>query len=408
MVVEQNSAPVGASVDRRRGGPGAPLRRTSLAAIVLGVALIVAAGVWALVAPGQLVKYDTSDQTAIADGKFSLYVDAATGLPLTSPQVAPLHVEQLLHIADMQGGNAVVSERDTQVIAGQTQVYAQQYIVDRGSLQSVKGDLSWAYTSGNVVDRSPAYTVNLPFNTGSGPYAIWMNEAGKSYPFSQDGSPFTNDGVTVVRLRGHLDATPVPAYYVAALKPSGIPDSVTFDQLKSQLKAAGFNVDALIQALLPKLSASELGSLQAASAQPIKLDYFMTADTSILVEQRTGAIVSLEKQDETLTTQPDPAGLGALGAILTAHADVPAVQQALPALATLAAAPPSKVFNATYTQTPASVQQITDYVNGQGNRIDLVKTYLPVALLVVGLVLVAAGGGVRLANRRRQRATIVR
>ena len=29
-----------------------------------------------------------------------------------------------------------------------------------------------------VTERSPAYSINLPFNTGDGPYAVWKNETG--------------------------------------------------------------------------------------------------------------------------------------------------------------------------------------------------------------------------------------
>ena len=41
----------------------------------------------------------------------------------------------------------------------------------------------------NKVDRSPEYSINLPFNSGNGPYQVWKNESGVSYPFTKTVKP---------------------------------------------------------------------------------------------------------------------------------------------------------------------------------------------------------------------------
>lgn len=410
MVMERKPEPAvkpgGPGITRARvelaPAPRRPFRRSSLTALILGVLLLVAGGLWMVFAPGALVKYDTSDQTLKSDGQFTMYVDPATGLMLQSPQVAPLHVEQLIHVVRFDGNNAVVSEKDTQVIAGQTNTIEQQYLIDRSTLQNVKGDASWAYSPGNVVDRSSNYTINLPFATGAGPYNIWMNEAGRAYSFSQQGDAFTNDGVNVLRFHGTMAGAPVPAYYIATLQPSGITATTTLDKLKPQLKAVGLDVDALFAALLPVLSPQEAAGLQAAASQPIPLAYSMSADTTILVEQRTGAIVAVEKQSQTLSVKPDATAMAPLATLLARHTDVPAVQQALPVLTAMGAAPATNVYNASFAQSAASVQQISDYVKGRGDSIDLVKMWLPIAFFVAGGVLVIVGGGLWFMGRRRQ------
>ena len=60
-------------------------------------------------------------------------------------------------------------------------------MIDRGSLENVKSGQAYAYTQENVTDRAPFYSINFPFDTGSGPYSVWKNEVGAAYEFRRDG-----------------------------------------------------------------------------------------------------------------------------------------------------------------------------------------------------------------------------
>ena len=58
-------------------------------------------------------------------------------------------------------------------------------MIDRGSLENLADPQAYAYTESNVVDRSGAYSINLPFSTGDGPYRFWKNETGTTYAFAR-------------------------------------------------------------------------------------------------------------------------------------------------------------------------------------------------------------------------------
>ena len=385
-------------IRRRRVGPGG----LAMAGLAAGAILVLGAGLWAVIAPGQLVKYPSDlDKTVAATGQFTTFVDPATGLPLASPLVQQLQISRHVYVTSSTGDTAVVAESDTETIGAQTLTLGQQYVIDRSSMRDVQSDQSWAYTQNTTIDRSPAYSINLPLDTGTGPYDLWKNQVGRAYSFTADGQPFTNDGVTVVRLRGHLDGASVIPAFIAQLEPAGLSSSTTLSALQPQLKAMGIDVVAITAALLPALTPAEQPVLAGVATASIPLSYTMSVDTSMLVEQRTGAIVSLEKIDETLFVRPDLAGLAPLVAVLAKHADIPAVQQALPALQKLQTAAPTKVFNDTYSQTPASVQEMSDYANGLGNNKTLVELYIPLGLGIVGALFVVVSAALWIARRRR-------
>jgi hypothetical protein len=58
------------------------MRTRSKVLIAIGAALAVLAGLWVVIAPGQLVKYPNDlDKTAVATGKVTLFVRPGTGKP---------------------------------------------------------------------------------------------------------------------------------------------------------------------------------------------------------------------------------------------------------------------------------------------------------------------------------------
>jgi hypothetical protein len=56
------------------------MRRATKLIGVIGLVLLVATGVWLLIAHGQLIRYPSDlDKTAVAEGKLTLFLDPATG-----------------------------------------------------------------------------------------------------------------------------------------------------------------------------------------------------------------------------------------------------------------------------------------------------------------------------------------
>ena len=382
------------------------MRRPAKILMGLGVLLIVLAVVARFVVPAIAVKYPGGplNKTAHATGTFTLYIDPSTAAPLKTPQKLPLDIKRNLHVTDDSGSRAVVQENDVEQIGDlKPQDLQQQYVLDRKSLKSVDDDRSWAYTSTNKVDRSPAYAINLPFNSGKGPYQVWKNESGVSYPFTKIGQT-ERAGVKLYRYDGILKGAPVQSYYIDQLSSQGIPKFLTPAQTAAQLKALGADPAVLEAAVLPQLSAVDSATGKSILAQNVPLKYTLDIHTTFLVEPKTGAIVGLEKINQTLYATPDIQGIGRIQTILNKpqYAKNAVVQSAATVIGKLVQKPPvTRVFNITYSQTAASIADLAKFAKSRADKITIAKVVLPLGILGLGIVVALIGLILGLVNRRR-------
>ena len=385
------------------------MRLTSRILIGLGVLLMILAGVWRLAVPPLAVKLPSDlDKTAHATGTFTLYLDPATKTPIANPQSYPLDIERRLHVVSSTSSTAVLKEDDVENIKGLPdpvghQVLEQQYVLNRRSMKDVDSDQSWAYAAGNRVDRTPGYSVQLPFGAGNGPYQIWKNEAGRSYTFSGEGTTKAN-GVTVQLLRGTLKDAKVQSYYIDTLS-SVLPKTLTPAEAAAQLKTEGVDATQLTSVVLPQLDAADQAEVLSILGKPVNLNYTVDVDTRLGIEKRTGAIVNLRKIDQTIYVSPDVTGIGRVQLILAEqkYAAKPDVVAASKVLDKLVTTPPRlKAYSYAYSQTPASVADISSYAKSKGDQIDLAEKTVPLVLLVGGFVVFAGGVAMTVVIRRRR------
>ena len=187
----------------------------------LGIVLFAAAALWLFFAPGALVKYpDDLNKTAVANGTVTLYVDPATGAPATSPTSLPLTIKRNLRVTASDGSKATVQETSTEQIGSLApEELLQRYVIDRGSLENLSDPQAYAYTESNVVDRSGAYSINLPFSTGDGPYRLWKNETSTMYAFSQAGDEIEREGLTLKPMTGRIVGAQATQAYIDSSRP---------------------------------------------------------------------------------------------------------------------------------------------------------------------------------------------
>src|SRR4051794_16611549 len=123
------------------------MRRPIIVLGTTGVALLAVALLWALLAPGQLVKYPNDlNKTAVAKGTVTLYVDPATGAPATAPQTLPLAIRRNLKVVASTGAQATVQETSTERIGPAAPVtLLQRYVIDRASMKNVPNRSAYAY-----------------------------------------------------------------------------------------------------------------------------------------------------------------------------------------------------------------------------------------------------------------------
>jgi DUF3068 family protein len=380
------------------------MRRAYIIVAAIGLALLAATGLWLLVAPAHLVKYPTDlDKTAVASGRVSLFVDTATGSPLARAQGLPLKIQRNLKVVQSTGSQATVHERSVQQMGPlPPQVVEQQYVISRTSMKDLADPAAYAYTRTNVVDRSPSYAINLPFDAGKGPYDIWKNEVGRSYAFRQIGGDVKRDGLTLHAMEGSLTNAPATAAYVEQLGRQRLAKTLSFKQLSAQLKAQGVDLQQLLARVLPNVTPAQQAAIKALVGRAVPLTYVMSVKTRLLVEPKTGAFVSLDRVDETLGAKPDLGAFAKVASVVgqSPLAADPTVKAAVAKLTALAQAPPAKVLEVTYSQTPASVADFAAYTKGKADRITLVEQTIPLVAGIAAVLMLLAAGGLWYAARR--------
>lgn len=371
-------------------------RRPSKVAFVVGGVLVVLAVLWMAVGVPALVKYPTDvDVRPEYAGTFTLYVNPADASPLATPMAVPLTVKRHIQaIADESGAHRVTVRETIQQRAGDLVKADQtnQYVMDRRTLKNVKDAKAYAFTPSNVVDRSGTYRLNLPFGTSrNASYSIYKNEIGTTYTMKNGGSDVSREGLTLTPYTASVRDAPLTDAYVAELnKLVALPKSMTLEQLKPQLKTMGVDVDALMAALLPNLSAEDTATLAAIAAKPIPLRYTLSVDGNAQVERTTGAEVVVNSK-ESVGVQPQMADLATLTGILDRYPDVSAATAASAALKKLSTAPSIKLFQYEFAQTPASVKAIASEVKDQRRMVLLAQRWLPIGLALLAFVALVVG-----------------
>jgi hypothetical protein len=389
-------------------------RRAGWIVLAVGVVLAVAGIVLPFILGAAFVSYPGGpiDQTIHPTGIFTWQVNPAT----LEKQVQPsqgLCLDSRLRTVETTG-NTVILQRDDSESVGPLRSpphcrlpllhFTQRYAIDQDSVRNVASQQAYAYAPGSTVDRSPAYSVNLPLGTGNGPYLMWDDATGQTYPLTPQGS-VTQDGLQLRRFGGRLANAPASAAFLAALAPLDLPSTRTLDQLGPQLTAAGVDLN-----ILPKA----IRSLDQATEQPvvnstlnaIRIDYVLTTTVELLVYPKTGTIVSLESVEQTLAMRPDIVGLGRVLAIMSQpkYATDTLVGTVADQLANLVIAPPTTpVLTQHYTQQQdqKSVAAVAAVAKSRGDDIDTLTVTIPLIVGLVGLVLILVGVALLVWGRRR-------
>jgi hypothetical protein len=269
------------------------------------------------------------------------------------------------------------------------------YVLDRKNSENVDDDRAYDFVAGNTVKRQGSYYPLLPFDTSKDEiYSIWKGELGESMD-AEFVSEEEKEGVTVYNFKGSTsvdDKKEVAPAYVEIL---GLPAEVTFDELKPQLAAMGVDVDALIALATQRLSPEDLQALNAVLQKKIPVNYYWAFDVEMSVEPKTGSPVDLYKDVESLHMELDTSGLVEIFTILAKYSSDPALGPALAQLVELQSqlgeAKPTKIFEYSLVQTEETVKSgIEDAKDGAG-MINLVKVYIPWALLIVGALILIIG-----------------
>ncbi len=371
------------------------MRLFTRALIVLGLLIVVLAGAFKLGGPDLLVKYPGAvDKTFDQTGDTTLYVAPQSVTPVSRALVLPLAVKVRLHTIGHVGNNIVVAE-DQQQNINKGALKADQkltFVFDRSSMKNVTNVRAFAFDPTRGLDRSPNYAVNFPIHTGSGPYAVWKDETGSTFPMNKVGQTSRN-GVTLTTMRGTLSGVPLASYYVNTLPSIFVEKQEPLSKLSAALAVTRIDPVVVTRSVQGLLTPGDNAAITRILAQPVPLSFTLAATTTMQVEPTTGVIAGMNV-DQTISAVPSVAQITMIQSILgqPRYADQQLVKIAAALMARLAANPPStRILRIRYSSTPASLTDLTSYAHHLAGQIGMIETTIPMGLLVLGLVLFAAG-----------------
>jgi hypothetical protein len=384
------------------------LRRHRLAAVMIGVGCLLGASTYlwtAAVAPA-FVKYPTDLDVSLSyAGTFRLFADPSTFQPLDEPIEAQLTVERHLDaIGDQSGSSRVLVDETIDQHAGTILDLSQHniYVMDRREMVNLSDERAFAFDPANVVDRSGAYRLQLPFDTeAQGTYMMYINETDSTYGLVGTNATYERDGLTLSEYSVDAPYAPLTDAYLAELREGvPLPETLTFDQMKPFLLRAGLDADKLVGTLTQELNAKDLEQLLVMIAEPIRLRYFLSSEGSVGIDRTTGSEVDVSRVAQTLAVAPESAQVDPLHDVLAKYSDVPAIADAAGLVAGLSSQP-IPVAEYEYAQTDQSVAETADEVKSQRDQIRLAETWIPFALGAAGAVLGVAGVVLVIVQRRR-------
>ena len=327
-------------------------------ATALGVvSLLGAAGVYWVAAPRLAVLPSDTNTTRTYTGTAATLFNAAALTSATAGPIlltdVPVTLPHTTKVLQTKGDNALVSDAGSVVAAGQTVAsYNYRYAVNRTSMGPGSG-----FTN---VTAQQGVTFNWPIRTAKKDYSAWLSD-------TQTTAPLTYDKTAT---RGGLSTY----VYTLASPAAAVTDPQTLQSLPASLPKDTFA--ALSAGLnLPAAQLDGLQQLLAAEPDPVPLNYTYQVTATYWVEPTTGEIVDLQEHEvRTL--------------VLKAGSTV---------------VPITPILDVSYTSSPSQLKAAVADARKDARQVNLLYRTVPIALLVVGVLLLGLAAVALLFRRPRLR-----
>lgn len=364
--------------------------------IVVGILLILASILWWAIAVNAMVKLpDDVDVHNRYQGEMTWYVDPLSGQPLPEGEerTAPLTIRQdiVAQAGEYDSSTGVLKETvslETEGVSLPASDFV--YVLDRKTMENVSDPRAYAWSADNQVDRSGSYYPYFTFDTSKDEkYSIWKNEIGQGLE-TEFVSEDDKQGISIYNFKLSCEDKKVSGRY---LKSMGLPLELTLEEMKPALLAAGVDLDAFKALAARVMAPSDLQVLEKAFKTGVPVDYLWTMEQELSVDPKTGIPLDVYKDVESLSRKVDLTALADLAPILAKYADNPQLGPAIGKLTQLQAeaGKATKVFSYQVASTQESIDAAVDESKKAAGRINLVKVYIPWALLIVGALVLIVG-----------------
>ncbi len=364
--------------------------------ITIGIVLIIGAVLWWALAVNNLVKVPKGIDTRLEfEGQAVLYVNPLTNEFLPPGQELVLPTSGYLTLVSQDDeysrDKAVISGVSENKISGQVYSAPYKVVIDRKNCFNVPDDRAYVFSESNTVDRSGAISYGWPIGTEKIDYPMWKEElaAPIDMKFAGEGE---KDGLHVYIFHADVTQEEIASSYLEFAK---LPLSMDFKKFIEIAKALGVDMDGLITLARQRFTPQEQETLAGAMAAGVPLKYYLTDEEEYSVDPKCGLIVDNDLAKASIAVKPDLASLTDLTAIFAKYAMDPVLGSAIQKLAAAAPlleqSPGQTVMQTDARQTAGSAEQSVADARKSDHLIDLIKLYIPLALLVAGLILLLLG-----------------
>lgn len=313
--------------------------KAGLVLIIIGVVFIALAPIWKWGLGPQLLKIpDNIDTVSYYEGVLTLNIDPNSLQPLP-PEMAvkvPLSITRTDVSAPERSSGSVAVIKETAVAKGpggkNFTEYTKYYALDRKTAENVTSD------EANVKDRT-GYSILLGFYVDKdGTYPMWDDDTRSSGDLefieetTLDG--YTSKNVPAIVWKGSGKEK-------AVVPPLGLPEKVSGAQIKALL---------------------ENPALPYNDTEMYPITYLKSTDATVVSGIKTGQFLKIPDYKEEYFVDATDAGLGEI-----------------------------KLATLQYHQTAASVKKSTDEGTDAYMLLDAVSTYIPLGLLIIGLIILGIG-----------------
>lgn len=313
--------------------------KAGLVLIIIGVVFIALVPIWKWGLGPQLLKIpDTIDTISYYEGVLTLNIDPNSLQPLP-PEMAvkvPLSITRTDVSAPERSSGSVAVIKETAVAKGpggkNFTEYTKYYALDRKTGENVTSD------EADVKNRT-GYSILLGFYVDKdGTYPVWDDDTRSSgdlkFVEEKTLNGYTSKDVPAIVWNGSGKEK-------AVVPPLGLPEKVSGAQIKALL---------------------ENPALPYNDTEMYPISYLKSTDATVITGKKVGQFLSVPDYKEEYFVDATDAGLGEI-----------------------------KLATLQYHQTAASVKKSTDEGTDAYMLLDAVSTYIPLGLLIIGLIILGIG-----------------
>jgi hypothetical protein len=317
-----------------------------LALTVFGVLCLAAAAVlkWVVV-PGRAELPSDENTTRQYDGTAKTLLDpqALNTGDLKAALLINTPVKATRNVKALATSESAAQVQDTRTLTtadgkpvGNTEA---TYAVDRKTLEATSD-----HPSGWQATAATGLTVSWPIGAEKKDYTGWVQE--------------TQATTTLKYMRQETKQGLTTYVYQAATQPSQIKDPQVLSTLPTQVPVSTLRALSGALPMSPDVKA-QLAAVLPRLTQPVPLSYTYQVNSTYWVEPTTGLVVDTQRED-------------------TRNAGITVSGQSLPAIL--------PVFDVSTTYTSNSVANAANDAKDNKNTIDLLRTTLPLILLIAGVL----------------------